>query len=123
MSKFNKILDPNSGLSYTLDDKKATDILQKYSDISGRTKRVNDDFFKFREYEFLTMTNKIYPFLTTIMNKDKIAPYVNKYLGKFSKHNLNEVNMKRYKETFLEFENHIDNLISNLNQKKMYTRT
>ena len=61
--------------------------------------------------------------LTTIMNKDKIAPYIDKYLGKFSKHNLNEVNMKRYKETFLEFENHIDNLISNSNQKKMYTRT
>lgn len=116
MSKFNKILDPNSGLSYTLDDKKATDILQKYSDISGRTKRVNDDFFKFREYEFLTMTNKIYPFLTKIMGKDKAGAYVDNYLGKFPKHNLNEININRYKETFLEFENHIDNLISNSNQ-------
>ena len=120
MSKFNKILDPDSGISYDIKEKKGINILQKYSDVSGRTKSVNEDFFKFREYEFLVMTDKIYPFLQTIMNKDKISQYINNRLNSCGKNNLDEININNYKQCFLRFEREIDRLIEkfNMNEKK-----
>ena len=119
MSQFNKILDPDSGISYDIKGNKGINILQKYSDISGRTKSINDDFFKFREYEFLVMTNKIYPFLQKIMNKDKISQYISNRLNSCDKNNLDEININNYKKCFLKFESEIDRLIKafNMNEK------
>ena len=118
MSKFNIILDPDSGISYDIKEKKGINILQKYSDVSGRTKSVNEDFFKFREYEFLVMTNKIYPFLLKIMDKDKISQYISNRLNSCDKNNLDEININNYKKCFLKFESEVDRLIENFNIRK-----
>jgi hypothetical protein len=117
MSQFNKILDPDSGISYDINEKKGISILQQYSDISGRTKSINDDFFKFREYEFLVMTNKIYPFLQEIMDKDKVSQYISNRLNSCDKNNLDEININNYKKCFLKFESEVDRLIENFNIK------
>ena len=81
MDKFNTITDPETGNNIDINDPKAMSILQKYSDISGRTRQINKEFFKFREFEFNQVNNVVYPFLIKIIAKEKVPDYINSHLN------------------------------------------
>ena len=119
MSTFNTILDPVSGKRFSIHGKKGREILQNYSDISGRTKIINDSFFQFREHEFLTLSGKIYPFLESVLDQHQISDYINKFLNTENCTNyMHEINMKDYIDCFTRFEKHIDQLITKYNSIK-----
>tara|TARA_X000000950_G_C13824364_1_gene623326 strand:+ start:300 stop:719 length:420 start_codon:yes stop_codon:yes gene_type:complete len=119
MSTFNTILDPISGKRFNIYEKKGREILQKYSDISGRTKTINNTFFQFREHEFLALSGKIYPFLENVLAQNEISNYINKFLNtKSCSNHMDEVNIKDYMDCFTTFEKHIDQLITQYNSIK-----
>tara|TARA_B100000902_G_C27201409_1_gene859259 strand:- start:101 stop:526 length:426 start_codon:yes stop_codon:yes gene_type:complete len=117
MDTFNIIIDPETGDKIAISDPKAKDILQKYSDISGRTKQIHKDFFNFRQYEFETMNKVVYPFLETVLNKDEIFAYISKHLNcqENENSNMNEIYIKNYTTCFDNFIDHITVLITEYN--------
>ena len=95
MSTFNTILDPVSGKRFNIYGKKGREILQNYSDISGRTKIINDSFFQFRQHEFLTLSGKIYPFLESVLDQHQISDYINKFLNNIYHSHYNTFNISQ----------------------------
>ena len=118
MSNFNIIQAPESGKQIDIYGKQGLHVLQNYSDVSGRTKLLNNNFFKFREYEFESLHTIIYPFLRKVMNDNLIAGYINSHLNSdiYVNHSLHEINLNKYMECFNTFKTHIDELITEYNK-------
>ena len=118
MSNFNIITDPESGKQVNIDDKRGLNVLQNYSDVSGRTKLLNDKFFKFREYEFECLNNIVYPFLRMVMDDKLISNYINSHLNCdiYVNYSLHEINVNKYMVCFNKFKTHIDKLIIEYNK-------
>ena len=112
MDKFNTITDPETGNNIDINDPKAMSILQKYSDISGRTRQINKEFFKFREFEFNQVNNVVYPFLIKIIAKEKVPDYINSHLNCEinQNHTIDEIFINQYKSCFNKFIEHINSL-------------
>lgn len=117
MSNFDIIHDPESGKLVNIDGKRGLDVLQTYSDVSGRTKLLNNKFFKFREYEFESLRNIIYPFLRKVLNDNLIADYINSHMNCdiYVNQSLHEINVNKYMDCFNKFKAHIDKLIVEYN--------
>jgi hypothetical protein len=117
MDTFNIIIDPETGDKIAISNPKAKDILQKYSDISGRTKQIHKEFFKFRQYEFETMNKVVYPFLETVLDKVEIFAYISKHLScqENENSNMNEIYITNYTTCFDNFIDHMTVLIDEYN--------
>ena len=123
MNTYDYIKDPTTGNLINIHTEYGKDILQQYSNISGRTKINNADFFKFREHEYKVLKNTVRPFLTKVLSQNDLDAYINSHLDYNMEDSLLEVNMANYITTWNKFMYIIDPLIDEYKNHKTYTNT
>tara|TARA_Y100000389_G_C17439104_1_gene507472 strand:+ start:449 stop:865 length:417 start_codon:yes stop_codon:yes gene_type:complete len=123
MNTYDYIKDPATGNLINIHTEHGKDILQQYSNISGRTKINNTDFFKFREHEYNVLTTKVRPFLKKVLSKHELDTYINSHLDYTMENSLLEVNMANYIAVWNNFMYIISNLIKEYKKNKTPTNT
>lgn len=118
MATFDHIKDPVTGNIVNIHTEVGRNILDNYSNISGRTKLKIDDFLKFRQHEYSVLTTKVRPFLRKVLSKNNMDKYITSHL----KYNINdeliESNMVHYITTWNKFMYIISNLIKEYKKYK-----
>jgi len=118
MATFDHIKDPLTGNIVNIHTEAGRNILDNYSNISGRTKLKIDDFFKFRQHEYRVLTTKVRPFLRKVLTKNNMDKYINSHLN----YNINderiESNMTYYITTWNKFMYIISTLIKEYKKHK-----